>query len=435
MNAPEFSRPSNLVPLTTRNPPAGMLSPPLNVFVALFVCKKLPPETVMPVEVACSPESFSPWKSVEVPVLKLATLPMENRDPGVVVAIPTFPDVGLSIVFPPAPGLMVNAPDPVVIVPPVKVSPLEVARPTAETPPENVVVPVENIESVPVAVMLPAIKSPWIAKYLTGVVEPTPMLPPVAVKVVVAEPVPKLTVPPLIWRFDESEALPCIWSFCFGPMVPMPTLPALSTASASVPAATMRNGLREDPVAVVIRTRFPVPVLSVVSVKLNKSVEPVVPLDPQLNSVLLAFIVSVRLASGVASELQSTVPEQLEKIGVPPLTETRQSVPAPPVAVCCKLPNPFTYTTPFVFVSEVAVKFVPTISPTTESAVYGEVVPMPNRLFVLSQIKFESPPKEPELLNCTCVFEPPGVPLPPPPPIQVPLIEKHPPARLIPPLA
>ena len=51
--------------------------------------------------------------------------------------------------------------------------------------------------------------------------------------------------------------------------------------------------------------------------------------------------------------------------------------------------------------------------PLTERAVVGVDEAIPSRELTLSQTKFEPPPKLPELLNCTCVFEPPGVPPPP----------------------
>ncbi len=63
---------------------------------------------------------------------------------GPVVPMPTLPEVGLSIVFPPAPGLMVNAPDPVVNVPPVIVSPLLEDNPV-ESNPLNVEEAVEDL--------------------------------------------------------------------------------------------------------------------------------------------------------------------------------------------------------------------------------------------------------------------------------------------------
>ena len=52
-----------------------------------------------------------------------------------------------------------------------------------------------------------------------------------------------------------------------------------------------------------------------------------------------------------------------------------------------------------VAVVDVAVRFVPTISPTTESFAYGDVEPIPSLLFVLSQKNAASAANVPPLLN------------------------------------
>ena len=60
-------------------------------------------------------------------------------------------------------------------------------------------------------------------------------------------------------------------------------------------------------------------------------------------------------------------------------------------------------------------------------------MPIPTFPFALSKTKSDAPPKLPPLLNCNCPLDPPGVPLPPPVPKQVPFTETQPPVIAIPP--
>ena len=81
-------------PLEEKSPPCPANTVPLEkVLVAVLVWRKLPPESVMPEEVANIPPTRRPLKIVDVELAtKFPTSWRERILPGVVVPMPTLPD-------------------------------------------------------------------------------------------------------------------------------------------------------------------------------------------------------------------------------------------------------------------------------------------------------------------------------------------------------
>src|SRR3989304_8478596 len=88
--------------------------------------------------------------------------------------------------------------------------------------------------------------------------------------------------------------------------MPIPTLPVASTVMASVPAAETWKGLSVEPDAVVALTRYPVPVLFRVSVKLKRLFAPVAAF--QVKVVVQAAILKERFPAGSVNALQTEEP-------------------------------------------------------------------------------------------------------------------------------
>src|SRR3989344_1359908 len=74
-------------------------------------------------------------------------------------------------------------------------------------------------------------------------------------------------------------------SLALGVVVPMHTFAPLVMYKAAVPAAVTDKGFKEDPLAVVILIKVPVPVLLEVSAKLNKFLLPVLLLQVKVEVV------------------------------------------------------------------------------------------------------------------------------------------------------
>ncbi len=85
-----------------------------------------------------------------------------------------------------------------------------------------------------------------------------------------AAPVEEATTKGLLLPADPTTV-----TFEVGVVVPKPILPVEVIYIAAAPAAVTLSGLAEEPEAVVIETKLPVPVLFAVSDKLNKLEEPV----------------------------------------------------------------------------------------------------------------------------------------------------------------
>ena len=68
-----------------------------------------------------------------------------------------------------------------------------------------------------------------------------------------------------------------------------------------------------------------------------------------VNDDVFVPIARARLADGAVSEDQAVAvdPEHAANVGVPPAVETKQSVPAPPVAVSATTPLALVYSIPF----------------------------------------------------------------------------------------
>lgn len=103
-----------------------------------------------------------------------------------------------------------------------------------------------------------------------------------------------------------------------------------------VPFAHVLQGFKVDVPTVLKLARYPVPVLAVVSCQVHK-LAVLVPV-PVVKVLVLAPIVRARLVDGLVRESQAVAaePEQEPKTGTPPSVETKQSVPAPPVAAPTK---------------------------------------------------------------------------------------------------
>jgi len=101
-----------------------------------------------------------------------------------------------------------------------------------------------------------------------------------------------------------------------------------------------------------------------------------VPVVTEFHVIVVVFAAwaRVRLALGAdnADQDVEVEPAQELKTGTPPAVETRQSVPAPPVAVCNISPLLLPYNTPLLLVSVEAL-----MVPTTSSAWAGVIVPIP----------------------------------------------------------
>ena len=119
----------------------------------------------------------------------------------------------------------------------------------------------------------------------------------------------------------------------------MPTLPVALTINASVLPARTRKGKTVEEVAPVwMLSKAPVPLVVAAVVREKRLFVPV-PVA-QLKAVVLVPIERESAEAGAVSDDQAVAddPEQAPQVGVPPLDETRQSVPAPPVEVVLSWP-------------------------------------------------------------------------------------------------
>src|SRR5215472_17821345 len=119
-------------------------------------------------------------------------------------------------------------------------------------------------------------------------------------------------------------------------MPPVPTLASKPALEMETPLLLTANcaGLAADPDARFTLSMNPVPVLEVVSVRLNRLVAAPVA-APHVKVVVLAPWFKARLPEGLDrfDHEVDAPPEQDPNVGAPPAVSTRHCVPAPPAAV------------------------------------------------------------------------------------------------------